>query len=92
MPGCNRAARSCDLDHTTPWPHGSTEPTNLGPLCRRHHNLKTHRGWHLHATGDPTNPNDPLTYTWRSPAGITTTDHPPPPLNPPPEPERPPPF
>ena len=47
MPGCRRPAIGCDLDHTVPWPRGSTSPTNLGPLCRRHHNLKTHHGWQL---------------------------------------------
>ena len=49
MPGCARQAVNCDLDHTQPWPQppGTTE-SNLGPLCRRCHNLKTHHGFHLH--------------------------------------------
>lgn len=38
---CPRQARSCDLDHDTPWPRGPTDVTNLDPQCRRHHNLKT---------------------------------------------------
>jgi hypothetical protein len=38
---CPRQARSCDLDHDTPWPRGPTSVTNLDPKCRRHHNAKT---------------------------------------------------
>jgi hypothetical protein len=38
---CPRQARSCDLDHDTPWPRGPTAVTNLDPKCRRHHQLKT---------------------------------------------------
>jgi hypothetical protein len=38
---CGRRARSCDLDHDTPWPRGPTSVTNLDPKCRRHHNTKT---------------------------------------------------
>ena len=41
FPGCRQAAASCDLDHAIPYPAGPTTPGNLGPLCRRHHNLKT---------------------------------------------------
>ena len=44
---------ACDLDHTAAYVHppdgepppGQTRPGNLGPLSRRHHNLKTHHGW-----------------------------------------------
>ncbi|MFI0433200.1 MAG: DUF222 domain-containing protein, partial [Candidatus Nanopelagicales bacterium] len=46
MPGCRRAAAHCDLDHVIPFPQGpGTTPDNLGPLCRRHHLLKTHFGF-----------------------------------------------
>ena len=38
---CPRRARRCDLDHDTPWPRGPTEATNLGPRCRRQHEIKT---------------------------------------------------
>jgi hypothetical protein len=38
---CPRQARSCDLDHDTPWPRGPTSVSNLDPKCRRHHNAKT---------------------------------------------------
>ena len=46
-PGCTRSSESCDLDHTIAYPDGATTPANLGPLCRRHHNLKTHHGYTL---------------------------------------------
>src|SRR5690606_17216709 len=46
-PGCSRPARHCDIDHGIPFNHehpeqgGRTEPLNLHPLCRRHHQAKT---------------------------------------------------
>ena len=57
MPGCARQASGCDLDHTNPWPAdpGST-PENLGPLCRGHHNLKTHHGYQLTSLTPPPEP------------------------------------
>jgi hypothetical protein len=72
MPGCRREARACDLDHTIPWPRGETSAANVGPLCRRHHQLKTHAGWQL----------EPLDHGWRwhLPSGLTHEDHPDPPL------------
>lgn len=59
MPGCRRSAEACDLDHAVPYPQGGTTLDNLGPLCRRHHVMKTHYGWDL----------DPETGAWRTPAG-----------------------
>ncbi len=59
MPGCRRSAEACDLDHAVPHPAGETSLDNLGPLCRRHHVMKTHYGWDLDAAAD----------RWRSPAG-----------------------
>jgi hypothetical protein len=47
FPGCHQPATHCDLDHAIPWPRGATTPENLGPLCRRHHSLKTHTPWFL---------------------------------------------
>jgi hypothetical protein len=41
-PGCLVPADRCDLDHREPWPEGPTSGVNLGPKCRRHHNLKGH--------------------------------------------------
>ncbi len=77
FPWCARDARTCDLDHTTPYvppddggPPGQTNPQNLAPLCRRHHNAKTHGRWHYHRYHrDPDGPGD--TYTWTSPHGHT---------------------
>jgi hypothetical protein len=41
--GCARAAQCCDLDHIEAFDDGgSTAAGNLAPLCRRHHNAKTH--------------------------------------------------
>jgi hypothetical protein len=54
FPGCRQPAQRCDLDHAIPWPHGSTSPHNLGPLCRRHHQLKTHASWALDPSPPPT--------------------------------------
>ena len=81
MPGCRTPAAVCDLDHAKPWPQGPTAAHNLGPLCRRHHRLKTHFGWSLSPTqepppthGDADGHDDPHRITWRSPAGCTSTD------------------
>ena len=47
LPG--RFTGSCDLDHVIPYdpagPPGQTRPSNLVPLCRRHHNAKTTGLW-----------------------------------------------
>ncbi|WP_028637336.1 HNH endonuclease signature motif containing protein [Nocardioides sp. URHA0032] len=59
-PHCQTDARSCDLDHIIPWPLGPTTPTNLAPLCRRHHRAKTRRRWHYRRDPDGT-------YTWTGP-------------------------
>lgn len=40
---CSRPAMESDLDHEIPRPHGPTNGDNLRALCRRHHNVKTHR-------------------------------------------------
>ncbi|MCA1824914.1 MAG: DUF222 domain-containing protein [Mycobacteriales bacterium] len=38
----------CDVDHRTGWAiTKTTRLEDLDPLCRYHHNLKTHRGWAL---------------------------------------------
>ena len=82
FPGCRQAAASCDLDHAIPYPAGPTTPGNLGPLCRRHHHLKTHAGWRL----EPDQPSkadgagDPAAgWSWRTPAGLRIWDGPEPP-------------
>ena len=68
FPGCNRPAAQCDCDHVVTFAHhGRTIRVNLGPLCRQHHNAKTHGLWQL--SYDP----DTGTKTWTSPLGKTYT-------------------
>jgi hypothetical protein len=73
FPGCRRAAlgsgTGTDLDHTVPWPAGSTDPGNLAVLCRRHHRLKHTPGWEVTLASDGA-------MTWCSPGGATFTTHP----------------
>ncbi len=48
FPGCNRRAARCQIDHAIAWDDGgSTVVSNLGALCVRHHQLKTHGGWRI---------------------------------------------
>ena len=48
FPGCRRRAAMCEIDHATPWDQGGrSSPENLGALCKRHHQLKTHAGWRI---------------------------------------------
>jgi len=71
FPWCNRESRDCDIDHTVPYldpgqggPPGQTTAANLGPLCRRHHRLKTHGRWKLEQPVDGV-------FVWSSPHGRT---------------------
>ena len=61
FPECNRRADLCHIDHATPWnTGGETNRANLGALCTRHHQLKTHGGWHLTTPPkEPPNPSHP---------------------------------
>ena len=48
FPGCRRRADLCQIDHATAWDDGgTTDRANLGALCTRHHQLKTHGGWRI---------------------------------------------
>ena len=48
FPGCQRRAANCEIDHALPWDEGGpTTLSNLGALCKRHHQLKTHGGWRI---------------------------------------------
>jgi hypothetical protein len=69
FPGCNVAARFCDIDHVVPWPIGATDPANLICLCRRHHRIKQRHGWRavLLAAG---------VVEWTDPTGKRTTTNP----------------
>ncbi len=63
FPGCRQPAWRGDLDHTTPFHCGGlTCPCNLGPLCRRHHQLKQLQHWALTQTR-------PGTFHWKTSAG-----------------------
>jgi hypothetical protein len=62
FPRCTRPSRRCDLDHVIPFPDGVTDSTDLAPLCRGHHRLKTHGGWRYRRTG-------PTSFLWTSPHG-----------------------
>jgi hypothetical protein len=66
FPGCNRRADGCDTDHRVTFRRGGrTTVVNLGPLCRSHHNAKTHGRWRL--TLDTTHG----CLVWTSPLGKT---------------------
>lgn len=72
FPGCSRAAVRCEIDHAIAYEKGGrTDLENLGPLCKHHHQLKTHGGWTIlvsRRTG---------ACTWRSPLGRVYDHHPP---------------
>jgi hypothetical protein len=71
FPGCNAAATRCQIDHVIPWDEGGTSDVgNLGALCTRHHQLKTHGGWEL------TNSKPDGSCTWRSPQGFNYHHYP----------------
>ncbi|HYQ74717.1 HNH endonuclease signature motif containing protein, partial [Cellulomonas sp.] len=71
-PGCVRPACGCELDHTEefhPQPGadpdaalGRTDADNLGPLCHRHHRLKTDGGFRLRQI-------EPGLFEWLTPTG-----------------------
>jgi len=66
FPGCTRQASRCQIDHARPWDDGGpTDRANLGALCVRHHQLKTHAGWQI------TESRADGSCTWQSPTGRT---------------------
>lgn len=72
FPGCNRAARECDIDHRTAWAEGgTTDEDNLDPKCRHHHRLRHETLWEPSAAPDGD-------LTWRSPRGEIFDSDPPP--------------
>ncbi|GMA24481.1 hypothetical protein GCM10025864_22400 [Luteimicrobium album] len=71
FPGCSRAARRCDTDHTVPYvTGGTTDATNLAHLCRTHHRLKHATRWDARHTGTDG------TLAWTSPTGQEHTTRP----------------
>lgn len=69
FPNCDKPSTHCDIDHTIPYPRGSTQASNLKCLCRTHHLYKTFLGWR-----DRQHPDG--TVDWISPAGQKYTTHP----------------
>ena len=71
FPGCARRAERCDIDHIEPWDDGGgTDRSNLIPLCRRHHLVKTHGEWSVierRVDG---------AVVWRAPDGRRVVTHP----------------
>jgi hypothetical protein len=66
--GTRESHGAIDLDHIEPYdPHGragQTSTTNLAPLSRFAHRVKTHaRGWDVHRV-------DPKTLEWTTPHGF----------------------
>lgn len=76
FPGCRRAARRCDVDHTVPHPHGPTAGCNLACLCRMHHRAKHRAGWRLEQLSAGR-------LRWTSPSGRVLVTDPPSVLAPP---------
>lgn len=70
FPGCSRAARKCDLDHSADWQFGGqTAHNNLAHLCQAHHHVKHMTGWSVRQlTGG--------VMEWTSPAGKIYTTQP----------------
>jgi hypothetical protein len=68
-PGCNAQAIHNELDHTTPYPDGSTDQCNLGPPCSRHHHAKHAPGWQLQQP-------EPGVMRWTLPSGRVHTTRP----------------
>jgi uncharacterized protein DUF222 len=62
--GCDRPARSCQIDHTIPYPDGPTAEGNTGPFCDRQHLFKTHGGWQVRQP-------IPGQFVWRTLTGHT---------------------
>jgi len=63
FPGCRRSGVKGEIDHAVPWEEGGeTSRSNLGLLCKRHHQLKTHGGWKLESFEDGS-------CEWTSPLG-----------------------
>ena len=65
FPGCGRAARACDVDHTRDWVlDGQTAHNNLAHLCRSHHIVKHQSSWRVDHS--ERRPGD---LAWHSPIG-----------------------
>ncbi len=65
FPTCTRASPLCDLDHHEPVPAGPTTASNLGPLCRPHHNAKTFGHLEVRRIPDATLWTDEMAHRYR---------------------------
>jgi len=64
-PGCGTPANRCQTDHQHAWEHGgTTELSNLAPLCVGHHTIKHHGGWRVTQI-----PDSGGALAWTSPGG-----------------------
>jgi hypothetical protein len=62
-PRCRQPAWQADLDHTIPYGNGGrTCRCNIGPVCRREHQIKQRPGWRLDQP-------QPGIFEWTTPAG-----------------------
>ena len=71
FPGCNRLARDCDIDHRIEWQYGgATVDSNLAPICKPHHVIKTKTRWVLY--------RDAMTGVsfWTTPTGFASIGDP----------------
>jgi hypothetical protein len=70
FPGCSRAARTSELDHTKDWQYeGCTEHKNLAHLCKSHHRLKHMTEWSVEQ-------RDGGTLEWTAPSGRSYSTEP----------------
>jgi hypothetical protein len=60
-PGCDQPAIGCDIDHTVPYPHGPTHPSDTKCYCRIQQRLRTFRPCRLY----PKLAVDPCLSTYR---------------------------
>ncbi|MCU1657843.1 MAG: hypothetical protein JWO57_2499 [Pseudonocardiales bacterium] len=74
---CNRPARTCHIDHCTPFSHGGpTSEANTHCLCSRHHHLKHETPWTVRQTGDgDSNWTSPTGHRYLEPAATYPVDH-----------------
>jgi hypothetical protein len=71
-PICGQRAATADLDHTIPWPEGTTSAHNLYAACRHDHLVKTFAPGRSSNTPTGLSPGPPPPGT-RTPATPTTT-------------------
>jgi hypothetical protein len=69
MIGCSRPAYQCEIDHRQEHNRGgNTNPENLQPLCKLHHQLKTKKRWKVGINADGER-------IWTSYLGFTYISH-----------------